>query len=113
VFILESEAEVRVIGTAEDGAQALAFLEREHPDVITMDIHMPRLDGFETTCRIMETGPVPIVMVSASLQPGETQLAFRAIQAGALDAVEKPRGPGHADHQAMADSPAARRQSHG
>ena len=101
VHLLASDAEIQVIGTAADGQQALTFLETRQPDIITMDIHMPHLDGFETTCRIMETRPTPIVMVSANLKAGETELAFRALRAGALDAVEKPSGPGHPDYEKL------------
>ncbi len=102
VHILEGDPGVKVMGTATNGQEALDFLAHNKPDIITMDIHMPLLDGFETTRRIMETRPVPIVMVSANLQPAELALAFRAMEAGAVGAVEKPRGIGHPDHETMA-----------
>lgn len=102
VHILDSDPGIEVIGTAGDGLAALEFLAHSQPDVVTMDIHMPRLDGFEATRRIMETRPVPIVMVSASVNSSELALTFQALEAGAVDAVAKPHGPGHPDHNAVA-----------
>ncbi len=60
-----------------------------------MDVNMPVLDGFEATRRIMETDPLPIVIVSASLDPQEVSTSFRAVEAGALAFLEKPVGAGH------------------
>ena len=85
-----------MIGTARDGEEAIAFAAREKPDVITMDIHMPKLDGIEATRRIMETNPVPIIIVSASWRPAEVATTFRAVEAGAVALVEKPLGAGNA-----------------
>jgi two-component system chemotaxis response regulator CheB len=96
--ILGSEPGIEVIGQACDGAEAQVLLAKEKPDVMTMDIHMPGLDGFETTRQIMETQPVPIVIVSASYAAEDVAATFRAMQAGAVAAVEKPCGPGSAQH---------------
>lgn len=100
--ILGSDPEIRVTGVASDGEQALAMLQSRKPDVITMDVHMPKMDGFEATRRIMESYPVPIVIVSASWHPREVEKTFEAMQAGALAVVQKPVGFGHPDHAAMA-----------
>lgn len=97
--ILESDPEIRVIGTAENGVEAVKFVERQRPDVITMDINMPKMNGHEATRRIMETTPVPIVVVSASYAKNDVKHSFMAVEAGAVAIIEKPYGPGHPDHQ--------------
>jgi two-component system chemotaxis response regulator CheB len=102
VHVLNSSTRLAVLGTAASGEEALALLERQRPDVIVMDIHMPGMDGYETTRRIMETQPVPIVVCSASLDPAEVAGTFRALDAGAVALVAKPAGPGHPEHEAMA-----------
>src|SRR5690606_38196891 len=73
--ILGSDARISVAGTAEDGEAAIQFVQREKPDVVLMDIHMPRMDGFEATRVIMETHPLPVVICSVTTQPGEVETA--------------------------------------
>ena len=96
-YVLEEEPGVRVIGTAENGRKGVELVRQRRPDVVTMDIHMPVMDGFEATREIMETAPVPIVIVSASWDKEEVDKAFSALEAGAVAALEKPRGMGHPD----------------
>ncbi|MBI4663262.1 MAG: chemotaxis-specific protein-glutamate methyltransferase CheB [Verrucomicrobia bacterium] len=91
--VLEADSQLRVMGTVASGEAALEFLHRETPDVILMDVHLPKVDGFETTRRIMETHPVPIVICSGTSDPTEVSATFRALEAGALAFVAKPVGP--------------------
>lgn len=90
--ILEYDPEIEVIGTASNGLEALAFLEKESPDVITMDVIMPEMNGFETTRRIMELRPKPIVIVTSSYKTEEVEKTFEAMEAGAVTILEKPAG---------------------
>lgn len=96
--VIESDPKLKVVGCAEDGEQALQWLRTESCDVITMDIHMPHLNGFEVTQRIMESKPLPTVIVSAGYTSGDNGLAFRAIEAGALAILEKPMGLGDVNY---------------
>ncbi|OGL61830.1 MAG: chemotaxis response regulator protein-glutamate methylesterase [Candidatus Tectomicrobia bacterium RIFCSPLOWO2_12_FULL_69_37] len=102
VYLLGRDPGLEVAGAARDGQEALDEAKRLRPDVILMDVHMPRMNGYEATRRIMEEAPVPIVMVSASLSMDETAMTFQALQAGALTVAEKPPGLDHPDHAAVA-----------
>lgn len=92
--VLGRDTRIQVLATVNDGQAAIDFLATcsVRPDVVLMDIHMPRLDGFETTRRIMETNPLPIVICTATADPKELQVAFRSMEAGAVACVEKPVG---------------------
>ena len=96
-YILISDPQITVVGIANDGEEALCCMERLKPDVVTMDIHMPRLNGFDTTRRIMESSPLPIIIVSGSYNADDAHKSFQAIEAGALAIVRKPQGVGHPD----------------
>lgn len=96
--ILASDPRIQVVGIVDDGEKALAAVERLRPDVVTMDIHMPGLNGFDTTRRIMESTPVPIIIVSGSFSANHVEKGFRAMEAGALTMLRKPRGIGHPEH---------------
>lgn len=93
--ILEQDPGIRVIGAVGDGQAALDFVNRHAADVVLMDIHMPGMDGFEATRRIMETHPVPIIVCTATANPTEIATTFRVLEAGALACVQKPVGPEH------------------
>ena len=97
--ILRSDPAIEVVGTAETGEEALEAVARTQPDIITMDVHMPKMNGFDATRRIMETHPTPIVIVSGTTDFTDTSKAFRAIESGALAVLQKPSGAGHSDHE--------------
>lgn len=102
--LFKTDPGLRVMGVANDGEEALAFLASHRPDVILMDIQMPVMNGYEATRRIMETDPIPIVICSASTQHEEVDKTFQAMAAGAVAFVKKPSGPGHPDFQASVAS---------
>jgi two-component system chemotaxis response regulator CheB len=99
VHVLNSDPGVLVVGTAKDGEEALQAVERWKPDVITMDIHMPKMNGLEASRRIMQTHPTPIVIVSGTWDPREAIRTFHAMEAGALAVVPRPEGIGHPNHR--------------
>lgn len=103
VSILQSDPEITVIGIAKNGREAVDKAKRLHPDVITMDIRMPEMDGVEATEVIMEQAPTRIIIVSASVDEKESRPSFEAMKAGALMLVEKPRGLNHKDFQTIRD----------
>ena len=94
-YILSSDSDITVLGVASDGEEAIAMTASLKPDIVTMDIHMPGMDGYEATRRIMESTPVPILIVSSAYDPAEITNSFRAIEAGALFILTKPVGIGH------------------
>jgi len=93
VKILESDPEIRVVGEARDGLEAVALAQTLRPDLVTMDIHMPRLDGREATKEIMITAPTPIVIVTASTRVSEVGESMDLLALGALEVLVKPAGP--------------------
>src|SRR5947209_5730765 len=101
--LLSSDPEIKVVGTAADGAEGVRQTLALQPDLITMDVHMPVMDGFEATRRIMAERPTPIIVVSGVIGSADAQGSFQAIQAGALDVVEKPAGTGQADFERIRD----------
>jgi two-component system, chemotaxis family, protein-glutamate methylesterase/glutaminase len=98
--ILSMDPEIKVVGAANNGEEALRAAQRLRPTVITMDIHMPIMDGLMATRLIMEKTPTPIVIVSGSDGAGEMPFTFRAMEAGALAVAFRPPS---VDHVAFAD----------
>jgi two-component system chemotaxis response regulator CheB len=97
IGILESDPDIRVIGKAKNGTEAVDLAVRLEPDLITMDVHMPVMDGFEATKEIMIRAPTPILVVSSSASGREVELSLNAIRAGALMVVAKPENPHSAE----------------
>lgn len=101
--ILIGDPAIRVIGTAATGEEAVEAAARLRPDLITMDVNLPGIDGYQATRRIMETCPAPIIIVSASYDPQDMGKMFRMVEAGALTFLPPPLGIGHPEFQARAD----------
>ncbi len=79
---------VEVVGVARDGEEALELVEQLRPDVVTLDLNMPRMDGLTFLQRQMARRPLPVIIVSIASESGE--LVMRALDAGAIDVVKKP-----------------------
>lgn len=88
--ILEKDPELEVVGEAGDGETAVAMSARLEPDIITMDIRMPKMNGFEAIRHIMAQSPRPIVVLTTPESDKELRITFNAIQAGALTVLSKP-----------------------
>lgn len=95
--ILRSDKCIEVIGVASNGKEAVEFVKKNKPDIITMDITMPIMDGLEATQIIMETNPVPIILVTGLVNSNDIDRSFSAVKAGAVSIMEKPLGMGHKD----------------
>jgi two-component system chemotaxis response regulator CheB len=88
--ILGTDPAIRVVGTANDGRDGVEMVARLRPDLVTMDIHMPKMDGIEATEQIMAFTPTPILVVSSSVHGEGMGAAFDALAAGALEVIKKP-----------------------
>ncbi len=93
--LLNNDPRFEITGIAVNGKQAIEMVEKDRPDVVSMDLFMPVMDGVQATTIIMQHFPVPIVIVSSFYNPSEIQMSFRILQAGALAILPKPYGPGH------------------
>jgi two-component system, chemotaxis family, protein-glutamate methylesterase/glutaminase len=89
-LILERDPDIEVVGTAMDGAFALKKIEELHPDVVTLDLEMPRMDGLETLRTIMRSAPLPVIVFSTHSREGAYS-TFKALALGAIDFVAKPQ----------------------
>lgn len=89
--LLATDPELQVVGTARDGLEAVAKTADLRPDVVSLDVEMPRLDGLGALRRIMAETPLPVVMVSSLTQRGADS-TIQALALGAVDFVPKPSG---------------------
>jgi Chemotaxis response regulator containing a CheY-like receiver domain and a methylesterase domain len=94
VAMLDADPGIEVVAQASTGLEAVEMAEKLKPDLITMDVHMPELDGLQATERIMLKSPCPIVIVSSQARDADVSLSLDATRAGALLVLPKPEGPG-------------------
>jgi len=95
--ILAADPVFEVVAFAEDGKVAYEKVLHYKPDVVSMDINMPVMDGIEATRHIMSHYPVPVVIVSSVYRDMEIEMAIQELEAGAVTILPKPYGPGHPD----------------
>jgi two-component system, chemotaxis family, protein-glutamate methylesterase/glutaminase len=92
VEVLATDPDVEVVGEAGDGRQAIELCQALRPQVMTLDMMLPKMSGLAVTEYVMAYCPTPIVIVSASANRGEVFKTFEALAAGAVDVIEKPTG---------------------
>lgn len=97
--LLSQDADIEIAGTARDGEDALVKIASLKPDVVTMDIEMPRMDGLATLQEIMKTGPLPVIMISSLTEAG-AESTLKALEYGALDFI--PKSLNNANHDQFA-----------
>src|SRR6202162_1322669 len=100
--IFSSDDQLQVIGQAKDGREAIALSESLKPDVITMDLNMPHMDGLQATAQIMTSNPRPIVIVSSESKEGAAS-TLKALELGAIEFVTKPSSGIDLDMQSVKD----------
>jgi two-component system chemotaxis response regulator CheB len=98
--IFNADEQLQVVGKARDGREAIALAETLKPDVITMDLNMPHLDGLQATAHIMTSNPRPIVVVSSETREGAAS-TLKALELGAIEFVTKPSGGIDLDMQSV------------
>jgi two-component system chemotaxis response regulator CheB len=103
-LIITADPRLEVCAICPSGEAAIEALPQLRPDVISMDIRLPGMDGLETTRLIMSRFPTPIVVIADAVEDRSLQISMNALRSGALSVVEKPAGFGHANHATIADT---------
>ena len=90
--VLAADPDIDIVGEADDGKRGIELCQQLRPDVVTLDMMLPVMNGLATTEFIMAYCPTPILIVSASTNRGDLFKTYEALAAGALDALDKPQG---------------------
>ncbi len=104
VHIIARDPRLTVAAAVDSAEEALREIGRVRPDVISMDIRLPGMDGLEATRRIMSEHPTPIVVIADSIEDSSLRISMNALRAGALTVVEKPVGLSSAGYDGIADT---------
>lgn len=102
--IIDRDPRLQLAAVCVSAEEALDSIEQVAPDVVSMDIRLPGMDGLEATRRIMSEHPTPIVVIADSIHDSTLGIAMNALKAGALTVVEKPAGPGAGAYDRVADA---------
>lgn len=100
--IINRDPRLEVIANVRSAEEALELMSTVKPDIISLDIRLPGMNGFEATQRIMNEYPTPIVVVSSDVENEELNISMNALRAGALAVVQKPVGLKHSDYEELA-----------
>lgn len=89
--VMESSPQIKVVGTVNDGQQALSIIPQLQPQVIVTDLEMPTMDGYDLIKQVMAKYPLPILVLSNAVQTEHIDNIFQVLQDGALDVLPKPQ----------------------
>ncbi|MEO7457905.1 MAG: chemotaxis response regulator protein-glutamate methylesterase [Gemmatimonadaceae bacterium] len=102
--MVDASPDFRVVGTARNGLDAIRQIQELNPQIVTLDVEMPELDGMQTLGYIMSETPRPVVMLTAATSDNGASLALRCLELGAVDFVRKPSGPISLDLESVGET---------
>ena len=102
--LLKTSPEIQLVGTARDGKEALELIPKVQPQVICTDLHMKGMNGLELIQKVMVTHPLPILVISNSVQEDDSRNIFELLQAGAIDVFPKPTTGQASDYEKVKTS---------
>jgi two-component system chemotaxis response regulator CheB len=103
LHIIGRDERLEVCAAVSSAEEALRILEQVSPDVISLDVRLPGMNGLKATRRIMAQKPTPVVIVAGGVESEDLKITMKALEAGALAVLEKPAGITHRDYDALAE----------